>query len=112
MSEDTSPDFEQVLSIAYSATALVSEYCQMGNTKYLTDKTTVQHFGGGYHVYEISKESLVGFKKVIANRSPSGLVVVAELLSGALRRHPRIRPKLLLHQAYPTSHRHEGFQNL
>ncbi|KAF4815383.1 hypothetical protein CGCTS75_v013065 [Colletotrichum tropicale] len=36
-----------VLSIAYSATALV-----------------MQHYGGGYHVYEISKESLVGFKKL------------------------------------------------
>ncbi|KAJ0282431.1 hypothetical protein COL940_005180 [Colletotrichum noveboracense] len=64
MFEDTSTDFEQVLSIAYSATALVSEYYRMGNIEYLTDKTTVQHFGGGYHVYEISKENLVGFKKL------------------------------------------------
>ncbi|KAK2738578.1 integral membrane protein [Colletotrichum kahawae] len=46
------------------ATALVSEFSPQSNIRCLTDKTVVQHYGGGYHVYEISKESLVGFKKL------------------------------------------------
>lgn len=48
----------------------MSEFSLQGNIKCLTDKTVVQHYGGGYHVYEISKESLVGFKKVTIAKIP------------------------------------------
>ncbi|TDZ54366.1 Satratoxin biosynthesis SC1 cluster protein 4 [Colletotrichum trifolii] len=40
-----------VLSVAYSATALVMHY-----------------YGGGYHAWEISKANLIGFKKVTVRR--------------------------------------------
>nr|XP_036588144.1 uncharacterized protein CTRU02_02156 [Colletotrichum truncatum]KAF6799285.1 integral membrane protein [Colletotrichum truncatum] len=44
--DDLQAHTSQVLSLAYSATALV-----------------MHHYGGGFHVYEISKADLVGFKK-------------------------------------------------